>query len=165
MLDDTTGSQGFRTLDRRRLLRAGVWAAPRVVVAAAVPAASASPVNPVMGGAFSIFDGGLDGNVSARFESGSWTADNLVQITVTSAGGVLGTPTTEDLNGWQLLTQSATSTTLQYPIAPSGNYWTSPFLRWIPFTSAPAAGSISINGRISGTTANGFEGGPIVGPR
>ncbi|MFE5407286.1 hypothetical protein [Microbacterium sp. NPDC056569] len=163
MLDDTTGSTR-PALDRRTLLRTGAWAAPALVVAAAVPTASASVVNPVMGGAFSIFDGGLDGNVSARYESGSWTSSNLAQITITSTAGVLGEPTAQNLNGWQVITRSPTSATLQYPAAPTGNYWTSPFLAWFPFTSAPSAASISINGLIAGTRASGFEGGPVVGP-
>ncbi|MDR7112885.1 hypothetical protein J2X03_002782 [Microbacterium trichothecenolyticum] len=165
MLNDTTGSRGFRTLDRRTLLRTGAWAAPAVVVAAAAPAASASPVNPVLRGAFTIYSNGVNGNVFAHYASGNWETDNYVQITIVSAGGVLGTPTAGDLTGWQLIQQSATAATLQCLTSPNSNDWTSPFLRWVPFTAAPLPRSISIDGRILGTTASGFADGPIVGPQ
>lgn len=163
MLNDTTGSRGFRTLDRRTLLRTGAWAAPVLVLATAAPAAAASAVNPVITGAFSFFPGGVGGNVFVKYEGGEWQANNLIQVTIASADGVLGTPTTQELGGWNALALLAGSATLQYPVAPPSDDWTAPNL-WIPFTAPPTAASVSINGQILGTTATGFEPGAIVGP-
>ncbi|WP_157549762.1 hypothetical protein [Microbacterium sp. Leaf288] len=130
-----------------------------LVLATAAPAAAASAVNPVITGAFSFFPGGVGGNVFVKYEGGEWQANNLIQVTIASADGVLGTPTTQELGGWNALALLAGSATLQYPVAPPSDDWTAPNL-WIPFTAPPTAASVSINGQILGTRRPGSSPGP-----
>ncbi|MFC8682654.1 hypothetical protein ACFT30_14140 [Microbacterium ureisolvens] len=166
MTDDHDSATATQTsgISRRALLRTGAWAAPVIMVAAAAPAASASVTNPQLSGSFSIYSNGLQGNAFAQFESGTWEPDNLVQITIASTAPVLGNPDQTQLNGWIIVTQSPTSVTLQYPSPPTGNFWTTPYLNWFAFDGAAPVGSVTVNGLITGTTANGFSGGPITGP-
>lgn len=69
-MTDASSARATRAIDRRQLLKAGAWAAPAIVIAAAVPAASASvdPLpaggDPTPAGTGTIAGGRLNGRLS-----------------------------------------------------------------------------------------------------
>ena len=163
MLDDTTGSTRFAALDRRTLLRAGAWAAPVLVVAAAVPAASASPVDPGLNANGNVFAWELDVSPNAYAMGGSFNEKSYVQLIIGSNTGVLN-PTATPPAGWVFVSASSTAIVAQFSTAVNSlNFNTSPF-RHAYVTEAPLR-SVTVSGRITGTTVTDFVGGPLVGPQ
>jgi hypothetical protein len=81
---------------RRDFLRAGAWAAPVVLVAAAVPAASASPVtlrgNVLIAngtGEASSYDGRIGWSATLQFNPSDWGAESPTASTILTASWVV----------------------------------------------------------------------------
>ncbi|WP_243075650.1 hypothetical protein [Microbacterium sp. SS28] len=140
-----------------------------MLLAAAVPAASASVVGPGTVGInanLSIYTNGVSGNPrpygfdGAEFDP----TKNFLQVTITSSGGLLAsTPTTTQLNGWVVLSATPTTAILQWPAGLTGfGVDTTTFT--YPFTGDAAVQSIQVKGAITATTATNFDDGTVTGP-
>ena len=163
MLDDTTGSTRFAALDRRTLLRAGAWAAPVLVVAAAVPAASASPISPGLERQGSITAQGIGVQVRAYALGGAFLPGCYIELIITSTGDVLN-PAASPSAGWEFTSASNETIVARYLTEVSGNGFNATYFQHA-FTETAGPASVSLSGHITGTSVNEFVGGPLVGPQ
>ena len=140
----------------RRTVVAGVlWATPVVMGLSATPAFAASPENMGLNANTGVHPSSITSTPYAWAYPGEFTGNtHFIEVVIKSESVAL-TGGTSTLNGWVVMSSSASEVVLRYPVPVSGSGFSSSPFSWA--WNEPATDmSITVTGRITGTPVTNF---------